>query len=60
MAVHFRLHQGTNGDWYLTLVDDANGQSLLTSEGYVTKWNARRAAKKFPDVPVVEDGLRDD
>lgn len=40
--------------WYLR-VRGANGKVLATSEGYLTKWNAKRAAKKnFPELPVVE------
>ena len=40
--------------WYLRL-KAANGKTLAVSEGYFSKWNAKRAARKnFPDVPLVE------
>jgi len=38
--------------WYVRLVA-ANGQTLVVSEGYFSKWNAQRAARRmFPDLPV--------
>lgn len=38
--------------WYLRLVAK-NGETLATSEGYFSKWNAKRAAaKNFPTIPV--------
>ena len=40
--------------WYLRL-RGANGKVLAVSEGYFSKWNAKRAAKKnFPTVPLVD------
>lgn len=40
--------------WYLKLVG-ANGKTLSVSEGYFSKWNAKRAAKKnFPGIPLVD------
>jgi uncharacterized protein YegP (UPF0339 family) len=40
--------------WFLRLVS-ANGETLAVSEGYLTKWNAKRAARKnFPDIPLVD------
>lgn len=40
--------------WYVRLVS-SNGQILSVSEGYVSKWGAKRAAHRmFPDVPVRE------
>jgi len=40
--------------WYLRLVS-SNGQVLAVSEGYFSKWNAKRAARRnFPNVPLVE------
>lgn len=40
--------------WYVRL-RGANGQVLATSEGYFSKFNAKRAARKnFPGLPVVE------
>lgn len=39
--------------WYVRLVSE-NGEILAVSEGYVTKWNAKRAAKKnFPMTKLV-------
>lgn len=36
--------------WYVRLVAE-NGETLALSQGYVTKWNAKRAAKKnFPSA----------
>lgn len=41
--------------WYLRLVA-GNGRTLSLSEGYLTKWNAKRAAaKNFPGIPVVDE-----
>ena len=40
--------------WYLRM-RGANGQVLATSEGYFSKWNAKRAARKnFPTIPFVD------
>jgi uncharacterized protein YegP (UPF0339 family) len=39
--------------WYVRLVAE-NGETLAVSEGYATKWNAKRAAKKnFPEAKLV-------
>jgi uncharacterized protein YegP (UPF0339 family) len=39
--------------WYVRLVSE-NGEIIAVSEGYVTKWNAKRAAKKnFPMTKLV-------
>lgn len=41
---------GRRQEWYVRLVAN-NGKTLNTSEGYATKWNATRAAKKvFPNL----------
>ena len=38
--------------WYVRLVAD-NGQILTISEGYFSKWNAKRAAKRmYPNAPL--------
>jgi hypothetical protein len=38
--------------WYVRLVAD-NGQKLAVSEGYFSKWNATRAAKRmFPNLGI--------
>ena len=40
--------------WFLRLVS-TNGQILVVSEGYYSRWNAKRAARKvFPDLKLVE------
>lgn len=40
--------------WYLRL-KGANGKTLSVSEGYFSKWNAKRAAKKnFPNIRLVD------
>lgn len=40
--------------WFVRLVS-ANGQVLAVSEGYLTKWNAKRAARKnFPGLQIIE------
>ena len=40
--------------WYLVVIAN-NGEPILLSEGYFSKGNARRAAKKnFPGVEVVD------
>lgn len=33
--------------WYFRLVHPSNGQVLMTSETYRTRWGARRAATKL-------------
>lgn len=52
-------YPGRRKMWYVRLVAN-NGEVLALSEGYATKWNAKRAAKKnFPDAKlVVIDGNR--
>jgi hypothetical protein len=45
---------GGRQPWYVRLVSQ-NGQVLSVSEGYATKWNAKRAARRmFPGLPLVE------
>ena len=40
--------------WFLRLVA-ANGKTITVSEGYATRWNAKRAARKaMPDLPLVD------
>lgn len=46
--------EGRIQPWYYRL-KSSNGQTLTVSEGYFSKWNARRAAKKIAsslDVPL--------
>ncbi len=40
--------------WFLRLVS-SNGRTLVVSEGYFSRFNAKRAAAKvFPDIPLRE------
>jgi len=40
--------------WYLRVVG-ANGKTLTVSEGYATRWNAKRAARKaMSNLPLVD------
>jgi uncharacterized protein YegP (UPF0339 family) len=39
--------------WYVRLVAD-NGEKLTTSEGYFSKWNATRAAKRMFPLAVIK------
>lgn len=49
MRVEILKGQGRH-PWFVKLVG-ANGQTLSISEGYYSKWNARRAAKRmFPGL----------
>jgi uncharacterized protein YegP (UPF0339 family) len=49
------LHKGKGVQpWYLRLVSE-NGKILAASEGYFSKWNAKRAARRnFPGVELVD------
>ncbi len=48
-----QLFKGTGRQpWYLRVVA-VNGQVILVSEGYFSKWNAKRAARRL-GLPVVE------
>ena len=39
--------------WFVRLVS-RNGQTLTISEGYVSKWGAKRAARRmFPDTEIL-------
>jgi len=41
---------GRRQKWYVRLIAD-NGETLNTSQGYATRWNATRAAKTvFPNL----------
>jgi uncharacterized protein YegP (UPF0339 family) len=40
---------GVDGQFYVRIVS-VNGQTLLVSEGYTRKWNAKRAAKKLSSI----------
>lgn len=41
--------------WYVRLVSQQNGQTLNVSEGYFSKWNAKRAAKRvYPHLRITD------
>jgi uncharacterized protein YegP (UPF0339 family) len=47
MANHVEIFKGEGRHpWYVRLVS-SNGKILSISEGYYSKWNARRAAKRM-------------
>lgn len=53
MKVEIFKGKGTQ-PWYVRLIG-ANGKVLSISEGYFSKWNAQRAAKRmFPLLPVLD------
>jgi uncharacterized protein YegP (UPF0339 family) len=50
-VVHIFKGEGRQ-PWFVRLVAD-NGQILSISEGYFSKWNAKRAAKRmYPNKPL--------
>lgn len=52
MRVEIFKGQGHVQNWYVRLVS-GNNKVLNVSEGYFSKWNAKRAAKKtFPGVEI--------
>lgn len=52
-VVHILKGRGIH-PYYVRLVSE-NGQVLSISEGYASKWNAKRAARKmFPGKPMRE------
>ena len=54
MKVELFKGKGNVQNWYLRLRAQ-NGKVLAISEGYYSKWGAKRAAKKsFPGLPLVE------
>jgi uncharacterized protein YegP (UPF0339 family) len=49
--LQLRKHKGRH-PWRLHLVAE-NGEEIASSEGYFSKWNAKRAARKmFPLTPL--------
>jgi uncharacterized protein YegP (UPF0339 family) len=54
--VEVQLRKGKGSQpWYLVLYNNANETVLATSEGYFSKWNAKRAARKnFPGLELVD------
>lgn len=54
MKVELHKMGGGRQPWYLILIAD-NGEITAVSEGYYSKWNAKRAAKKnFPGLDFVD------
>lgn len=50
------IYPGGKREWFLRLVSP-NGKTLSVSEAYVSKFNAKRAARKnFSGLPVIEVG----
>lgn len=44
--------------WFLVLVGD-NEEPIAVTEGYFSKWNAKRAANKnFPGIEIVDTTLK--
>jgi len=51
---HYKAPFGRRRDWYVRLVA-SNGQTLSISEGYWSKGNAKRAARRmYPGLTVRE------
>jgi len=49
------LFKGEGRQPYFLRLVAANGETLTVSEGYATRWNAKRAARKtMPDIPLVD------
>ena len=45
------VYPGKRQKWYVRL-KGGNHETMNTSQGYVSKWNAKRAAKRmFPTLP---------
>ena len=52
-APHVELFKGKGIQPYFLRLVSANFETLAMSEGYLTKWNAKRAAKKnFPGLKL--------
>lgn len=52
MVIHIFKGEGRQ-PWYVRAVS-RNGQTLTISEGYVSKWGAKRAARRmFPDTEIL-------
>jgi uncharacterized protein YegP (UPF0339 family) len=48
MYTHIEVTKGKRR-WYWRVVAE-NGQIILTSEKYYSKWNAKRAAKRLGEI----------
>jgi uncharacterized protein YegP (UPF0339 family) len=45
--------------WFLRLKNTQNGQTLAVSEGYVSRWNAKRAARKnFAGIELIDTTVK--
>lgn len=51
--MRYEYFQGNNGQWYVRLVGK-NGETMMTSEGYTRRWNAKRAAVRMAGPMRVE------
>lgn len=53
--MHVETFKGKGAQpWRFRLIAD-NHEAMAASEGYLTRWNAKRAARKaFPGVTVVD------
>jgi len=48
------VYQGPRATWRWR-ARAANGEIIATGEGYVSKWNAKRGARRaFPGAPISE------
>lgn len=54
MGAHFDIFKGRDSRYYWRLVG-GNGEIVAQSEGYSTKSNAKRAAKRFPEIVAQAD-----
>ena len=50
----FRVEATKKRGYYYRIVSTRNGQPVLVSETYKTKWGVRRAAKRFAAVNHLE------
>lgn len=52
--VKIEVFPGRDSKWYYRPIE-GNGRQIFQSQGYSTKWNAKRAAKSvFPEVePII-------
>ena len=56
MALQAQVFKGEGRQpWRFRLVNTGNHRVMTQSEGYISKWNAKRAARRaFSDVEVVD------
>jgi uncharacterized protein YegP (UPF0339 family) len=54
--MYVELFKGSGRQPYRYRLMSGNGQTLTVSEGYLTRWNAKRAVRRaFVGVPVKAD-----